>query len=342
MTGEITSVEQLEEMISRPAPRVVETLAGLDGDLIVLGCGGKMGPSLARMAKRAFDEAGIDRRVIGVDLFPSSEQQSRLSGVGVETIRCDLLNEAQLNSLPDAANVVYMVGMKFGSTENQALTWALNAYLPGAVCRKFRNSRITAFSTGNIYGLVPLWSGGSVETDEPNPEGEYAWSALARERVFEHFSRAYNMPVSIVRLNYSNELRYGVLVDIAQKVWTGEPVDVAMGVVNVIWQGDANAMALQTLAKASSPPFVVNIAGPETVSVRRAAQLFGQLMGREPKLVGSEASDALLSNGQLGHQLFGYPRVPVRKLIEWVAAWIMAGGETLGKPTHFETRNGKF
>ncbi|MDH7601397.1 MAG: NAD(P)-dependent oxidoreductase [Armatimonadota bacterium] len=339
---EITSVEQLEEMISRPTPGVVETLAALDGDLIVLGCGGKMGPSLARMAKRAFEEAGKNRRVIGVDLFPSPEQSNKLEQVGVETIKCDLLDETQLNSLPDAPNVVYMVGMKFGSSENQALTWALNAYLPGQVCRKFSNSRITAFSTGNVYGLVPVWSGGSVETDEPKPEGEYAWSALARERVFEHFSRSCGTPVSIVRLNYSNELRYGVLVDIAQKVWAGEPVDVTMGTANVIWQADANAMALQTLAKASSPPFVVNIAGPEIISVRRTAELFGELMGRRPIFTGAEAPDALLSNGQLGHKLFGYPRVPVRRLIEWIAAWIMSGGETLGKPTHFETRDGKF
>jgi nucleoside-diphosphate-sugar epimerase len=338
----ITSLEQLEEMLSRPTPGVVETLGRLDGDLIVLGCGGKMGPSLTRMARRALDEAGSKHRVIGVDLFPLPEDEAKLRQVGVETIRCDLLDENQLNALPDVPNVVYMVGMKFSSSENQALTWALNAYLPGQVCRKYRASRITAFSTGNIYGMVPLWSGGSVESDEPKPEGEYAWSALARERVFEHFSRSYGTRVSIIRLNYSNELRYGVLVDIALKVWSGEPVDVTMGAANVIWQADANAMALQTLAYSASPPFVVNIAGPETISVRRVAEQFGRLMSREVKFTGSEAPDALLSNGQLCHQLFGYPRVSVRQLMEWIAAWIMAGGQTLGKPTHFETRDGKF
>lgn len=338
----ITSLEQLEEMLSRPTPGVVETLARLDGDLIVLGCGGKMGPSLVRMARRAFDEAGVKRRVIGVDVFPSSDQETRLREAGIETIKCDLLDWDGLDSLPDVPNVVYMVGMKFGTSENQALTWALNAYLPGQVCRKYRASRITAFSTGNVYGMVPLWSGGSVESDEPKPEGEYAWSALARERVFEYFSRLNGTPVSLVRLNYSNELRYGVLVDIALKVWSGEPVDVSMGAVNVIWQADAAAMALCSLGYASSPPFVINVAGPETVSVRRVAELFGSLMGCEACFTGCEAPDALLSNAQKAHQMFSYPRVGVRQMIEWIAEWIMSGGETLGKPTHFETRNGKF
>lgn len=338
----ITSLEQLEEMLSRPSPAVVETLARLDGDLIVLGCGGKMGPSLARMARRAFDEAGVKRRVIGVDVFPSPDQETRLREAGIETIRCDLLDQDELDSLPDVPNVVYMVGMKFGTSENQALTWALNAYLPGAVCRKYKNSRMVAFSTGNVYGLVPLWTGGSVETDEPNPEGEYAWSALARERVFEYFSRLNGTPVSLVRLNYSNELRYGVLVDIALKVWQCEPVDVSMGAVNVIWQADAVAMALCSLGCASSPPFVINVAGPETVSVRRVAEQFGSLMEREVCFTGCEAPDALLSNAQKAHQMFGYPRVGVRQMIEWIAGWIMSGGETLGKPTHFETRDGKF
>ncbi|MGQ9455447.1 MAG: NAD-dependent epimerase/dehydratase family protein [Armatimonadota bacterium] len=338
----ISSLEQLEEMLTRPTPVVVETLARLDEDLIVLGCGGKMGPSLARMVRRAFDEAGVGRRVIGVDVFALPDQEARLREAGVETISCDLIDQDGLELLPDVPNVVYMVGMKFGTSENQALTWALNAYLPGAVCRRYKNSRIVAFSTGNVYGLVPLWKGGSVETDEPNPEGEYAWSALARERVFEYFSRLNGTPVSLVRLNYSNELRYGVLVDIALKVWRCEPVDVSMGVVNVIWQADAVAMALSSLGYASSPPFVINVAGPESVSVRRAAEQFGSLMGREVYFTGCEAPDTLLSNAQKAHQMFGYPRVGVRQMIEWIAGWIMSGGETLGKPTHFETRDGKF
>ncbi|MGC8862914.1 MAG: NAD-dependent epimerase/dehydratase family protein [Armatimonadota bacterium] len=342
MVDEITSVDQLEEMISAPSQGVIETLRQLQGDIVVLGAGGKMGPSLARMARRAADEGGVSRRVIGVDLFPSAEQEMKLRAAGVETIRCDLTDQAQLESLPDAANVVFMVGMKFGSTGREALTWALNAFLPGLVCRKYSRSRIVAFSTGNVYGMVPLHSGGSVETDAPNPSGEYAASALARERIFEYFSRTMGIPTSIIRLNYSNEMRYGVLVDIAQKVWNSEPVDVTMGMANVIWQADANAMALQSLAHAASPPFVINAAGPEIVSVRRVALEFGELMGREVVFTGAESPDAFLSNGQLGHRLFGYPRVPVQQMIRWVAKWIMRGGQTLGKPTHFETRDGRF
>ena len=342
MVDEITSIEQLEEMISEPSEGVVEALGRLDGDIIVLGSGGKMGPSLARMAKRASDAAGLLRRVIGVDVFPSGEQEMKLRAARVEPIRCDLMDPAELESLPDAPNVVFMVGMKFGVTGQEALTWAINAFLPGLVCRKYRNSRIAAFSTGNIYGMVPVQSGGSVETDPPNPSGEYATSALGRERVFEHFSRSMSIPASIIRLNYSNEMRYGVLVDIAQKVWAGEPVDVTMGSANVIWQADANAMALQSLERAASPPFVVNVVGPETISIRRVAEQFAGLMGCKATITGTESPDAFLSNGRLGYGLFGRPRVSVQQMIEWIAKWVVRGGESLGKPTHFETRDGRF
>lgn len=340
---EIRSVEELEEMISEPSFAAVEALAKLKGDLIILGVGGKMGPSLATMAKRASVDAGIKRRVIGVDVFPpGNDQESRLRAVGVETIRCDLLDPEQMASLPDAPNVVFMVGMKFGSTGQEPLTWALNSFLPGEVCRKYRNSRIVVFSSGNIYGLTPVTLGGSVETDALNPEGEYATSVLGRERIFQHFSLTNGTPVTLFRLNYSNEMRYGVLVDVARKVWAGEPVDVTMGVANVIWQADANAMALASLDNASSPAFVVNAAGPEMVSIRRAATQFGELMGKEVTITGCEAPDGILSNGQLGHSLFGYPRVGVWQLMQWIAAWTMRGGESLGKPTHFEARDGKF
>jgi nucleoside-diphosphate-sugar epimerase len=340
---EIKSLEQLEEMISEPSFAAVDALAKLDGDIVILGVGGKMGPSLAQMAKRASDDAGIKRRIIGVDAFPAgNDQQSRLESFGIETIKCDLLDSDQMNSLPDAPNVVFMVGMKFGSTGQEPLTWALNSFLPGMVCRKYRKSRIVAFSSGNIYGLTPVTLGGSVESDPPNPEGEYATSVLGRERVFQYFSAAFGTPVTIFRLNYSVEMRYGVLVDIAHKVWAGEPVDVTMGNANVIWQADANAMALASLAYASSPAFILNAAGPEIVSIRRVAQQFAELMGKEVVITGCEAPDALLSNGQLGHKLFGYPRVGVRQMIEWIASWVMRGGESLGKPTHFEVRDGRF
>jgi nucleoside-diphosphate-sugar epimerase len=235
-----------------------------------------------------------------------------------------------------------MAGMKFGSTGQEALTWAMNAYLPGMVCNKYRNSRIVAFSTGNIYGLTEVRRGGSIETDQPNPDGDYAISCLGRERIFEHFSRSLNIPVSIIRLNYAVELRYGVLADLARRVWADEEINVSMGNVNVIWQTDANAMAIQSLAHAATPPFVLNVAGPETLSVRRVCEQFGALMNKTPRLIGIEAPTALLNNGQFGHRLFGYPQVSVEQLIRWIADWVITGGGSLGKPTHFEARDGKF
>jgi len=338
----IESLQQLEDMLSEPTEGVIKTLARLEGDVLILGVGGKMGPSLARMVKRASDAAGVRRRIIGVDIFPSSEQESKLREVGIETIKCNLLDPDDLAKLPDALNVVFMVGMKFGTTGQEALTWAVNAFLPGMVCQKYKNSRMIVFSTGNVYGLSPVTLGGSVETAPPNPEGEYATSALGRERIFEHFSLNFGIPIAIIRLNYAVEMRYGVLVDIAQKVWSGEEIDLTMGNVNVIWQGDAIAMALQSFDYVASPPFVINITGPEILSVRRIAWDFAGLMDKLVEFSGVESPDALLSNGQLGHRLFGYPRVPVQQMIRWIADWVMLGGETLGKPTHFETRDGKF
>ncbi|HET6453930.1 MAG TPA: NAD-dependent epimerase/dehydratase family protein, partial [Armatimonadota bacterium] len=257
----IKSIEQLEDMLSEPSEGVVHTLGRLEGDIIILGVGGKMGPSLARMARRA----APDKKVIGVDLFPSPMDRGRpgdqgLPGFGIETIKCNLLDPEQLAGLPDAPNVIFMVGMKFGSTGQEALTWAMNAFLPGMVAQKYSKSKILAFSTGNIYGLTPIALGGPLENDPPNPTGEYATSALGRERIFEHFSRTLGIPIAIIRLNYANELRYGVLVDVAQKVWAGETIDLTMGNANVIWQGDAISMTLQAFDHVASPPFVVNIA----------------------------------------------------------------------------------
>lgn len=342
MTDEITSVEQLEDAISEPSEGAVEAMGRLSGDIILLGAGGKIGPSLARMAKRASDAAGAKRRITAVDVFPNPKMQSEIEKLGVDTIRCDLLDRKQLDALPDAENVIFMIGMKFGSTGQEALTWALNAYLPGMVCERFSGSRIAAYSTGNVYGLTPVSRGGSVETDAPNPVGEYAMSALGRERVFQYFSLSRGIPVAIVRLNYANELRYGVLVDIANKVWAGEPVDVTMGYANVIWQGDANSMVLQSLEHCASPAFIVNVAGPEIVSVREIAGRFARIMGKPVTITGSEAPDALLSNAQLAYSLFGRPRVSLDRMAEWIARWVMSGGESLGKPTHFESREGKF
>ncbi len=338
----IRSVDQLEEMLSEPTEGVIDTLGRVDGDILILGVGGKVGPTLARMAKRASDAAGVSRRVIGVDLFPNEEIRSRIESSGVETVKCNLLDQEQFNGLPDAKNVVFMVGMKFGSTGQESLTWAMNAFLPGLVAQKYLGSRIVSFSTGNIYGLVPITYGGSVETDTPNPIGDYATSALGRERMFEHFSRTNGTPVSIIRLNYAVEMRYGVLVDVAQQVWAGQPVDVTMGNANVIWQGDATAMTLQSFDLVSAPPFMLNVAGPELVSIRKVAEQYGQLMGKPVAITGTEAPDVLYNNGKLGHRLFGYPKVSLDQMVRWIADWVMRGGDSLGKPTHFESRDGKF
>jgi hypothetical protein len=338
----IRTVEHLEDLLSEPTTGVIETLARLDGDLLLLGVGGKMGPTLARMARRASDAAGCSRRIIGVSRFSSSDQQRQSQSQGIETIRCDLLDPPQLDRLPDVANVVFMTGMKFGSTGQEALTWAMNCYLPGMVSQKFCRSRIVAFSTGNVYGLTPVALGGSVETDPLHPFGDYAQSCVGRERIFEHFSRTLQIPMALLRLNYATEMRYGVLVDLAQRILSGQPIDLTMGHLNAIWQADANAMALCAFDHVSSPPFVVNIAGPELVSVRRISEQIGHLLGRPVVFRGSECSDALLSNGQLGHRLFGYPCVSLQQMLVWIAEWVKRGGESLGKPTHFESRDGKF
>jgi nucleoside-diphosphate-sugar epimerase len=338
----IADVEQLELLLSEPTEAAVAAMGRLDGDLIVLGVAGKMGPTLARMAQRASERAGVTRRIIGVARFSDVRQETRLQAHGIEAIRCDLLDPTQLARLPDVPNVVFMTGMKFGSTGQEAQTWAMNCWLPGMVCQKFRRSRIVAFSTGNVYGLSPAARGGSVEPDAPNPVGDYAMSCLGRERIFEHFSRTYQIPVAMLRLNYATEMRYGVLVDLAQHVREGRPIDLAMGYLNAIWQADANAMALASFDHAARPPFVVNVAGPELLSVRSIAEQFGGLFARPVSFQGAESADALLSNGQMGHRLFGGPRVGAEQLIRWIADWIGRGGETLGKPTHFEVRDGKF
>jgi nucleoside-diphosphate-sugar epimerase len=340
--GSIRDVAHLEELLSEPSEAAIEAMRRADGDVIVLGVAGKMGPTLARMARRAMDAAGVSHRVIGVSRFSSPEQQRTLEAVGVETIRCDLLDDAALARLPDAPHVVFMAGRKFGSTGNEPLTWAMNAHLPALVCARYRGSRIAAFSTGNVYGLTRQGRGGSREDDPPAPVGEYAMSCLARERMFQYFSDANGIPVALLRLNYATEMRYGVLVDLARRIARHEPVDVTMGYVNTIWQGDANAMALAALTHASTPASILNIAGPEELSVRSAATELARLLGTGVTFTGSEAEDALLSNGSRGWELLGRPRVGLDRLMAWTADWTRRGGDHLGKPTQFESRAGRF
>ena len=321
-------------------------MSALDGDIVVLGVGGKMGPTLARMAKRASEMAGVKRRVIGVSRFSSWSSDSPLEGQlqswGIETRRCDLLSAKSLAELPDAANVVFMAGMKFGSTGQEWLTWAINTFLPGLAATRYRHSRIAVFSTGNVYGLSPVSKGGSCEEDALNPAGEYAMSCVGRERIFEHFSRANHTKMSILRLNYAAEMRYGVLLDIALRVNAGQPVPLSMGFLNAIWQADASAMSLQSLGCATSPANILNITGPELLSVRRVAEDFGKILNEPVRFHGEESSDALLSNAQKAHQLFGVPQVNAQRVIAWIADWVQRGGTTLAKPTHFEERAGRF
>ena len=338
----IRDVAELEELLSQPAEATVRALTELKGDIVVLGVAGKMGPTLARMAKRASEMADVQRRVIGVSRFSSPGQELQLRAWGIETVRCDLLDRKSLADLPEAANVVFMAGMKFGSTGQESLTWAMNSYLPGLVSERYCKSRIAVFSTGNVYGLTPVSQGGSREDDRTSPAGEYAMSCLGRERIFEHFSRTNNTPMTILRLNYATELRYGVLVDIAQRVHAGEAVPLAMGYLNAIWQGDACDMSLQALAHASVPPLVVNIAGPELLSVREVAGEFAGKLGKSVRFEGVEASDALLSNAQRAYELFGRPCVSAAQMTSWIADWVGRNGATLAKPTHFEERSGRF
>jgi hypothetical protein len=338
----LTGVEELEELLSRPTPEVVAAMARLDGDLLILGVGGKMGPTLAMMARRAVVEAENDKRVIGVARFSDPTVQGKLDRAGVETIRADLMAEGVLGALPDVPNVVYMVGHKFGTTGQEALTWALNSYLPGLVAQRFRRSRIVVFSSGNVYPLTPVALGGPTEATSPAPVGEYAQSVLGRERIFEYYARQLQIPSVLFRLNYAVEMRYGVLLDVARKVWVGEPIDLSMGHVNLIWQGDANAYALRALHLVEVPPRALNVTGPETVSVRALAQRFGELLGRRPTLQASEGAEALLSNAGQAFKLLGYPSVSLEQVIEWVACWVIDGRAVLDKPTKYGVRDGRF
>jgi nucleoside-diphosphate-sugar epimerase len=333
---------ELEERLSRPTAGVLETLRRHPGDLLVLGAGGKMGPTLCRMARRALDQLEAGGRVLAVSRFSDQAARARLEAQGVETIAADLLDPAALAALPDPANLVFMAGQKFGTQAAPAATWAMNAVIPARVGERFAGIRTVVFSTGNVYPLTPADSAGPDENHPVGPVGEYAMSCLARERIFEHFARARGTPVAIVRLNYAIELRYGVLVDTARRVLDGEPVPLAMGYANVIWQGDASARALQCLDLADTPATVLNLTGPEPVSVRRLAERFGQLLGRTPRFAGTEAPDALLSNARRSLELFGPPSVDLETMLAWTAAWLRRGGRLLGKPTHFETRDGRF
>ena len=334
--------EELEELLSRPTPDVVSSVARSSGDIVVLGASGKMGPSLSRMLRRALDESGRRARVIAVARFSDAAAERRLRDEGIETLRCDLSDRTAVATLPDASNVVFMAGQKFGTAAAPAITWGANTVVPAIAAERYHDARVVAFSTGNVYPLSSVARGGPREAEAVGPVGEYAMSCLGRERVFEYFATTRGMRVAIIRLNYAVDLRYGVLVDIAQRVRTGKPVELRMGFANVIWQGDANAWAIRALELASVPALVLNVTGRETLSVRNVAERFGKRFGCEPRFVGAEAEDALLSDASRAHELFGPPTVSTDMLISWVADWIDRGGALLEKPTHFEARDGRF
>jgi nucleoside-diphosphate-sugar epimerase len=338
---------ELEELLSRPRAETSRALEVCDGDVIVLGAGGKMGPTLARLLARAAATADAragrpSRRVIAVSRFTSGATRRTLDSAGVTTVACDLLDRDAVARLPDAPNVVFMAGHKFGTGDAPAITWAMNTIVPAICAERYAGARIVAFSTGNVYPLTPTVSGGARETDPVGPIGEYAASCVGRERIFELASERDGTRVSIVRLNYAIDLRYGVLTDLAVKVLHGQPIDLRMGYVNVIWQGDANRVAVECLPRASVPPFVVNVTGPTVLSVRELATQLGERLGRSPIFNGDEAPDALLSNTERMVSSFAPPDVPIDWMLTWVAAWVRDGRPLLGRPTHFEERTGRF
>jgi hypothetical protein len=334
----ITDLASLDELLCRPSQELIDDLNKVDGDIIILGAAGKMGPTLAGLAKAASPK----RRVIGVARFSEPGVKQWLESRGIETIGCDLLDEAEINALPKSPNVVFMAGRKFGAEGDLALTWAMNSYVPALVAQAFRHSRIVAFSTGCVYQFVPVDGKGSDESMAPNPRGEYAQSCVGRERMFEYFSRKYHSPGRLFRLNYAIDMRYGVLHDIATKVWQGQPIDVSLSHVNFIWQGDASSQALRCLAHCETPTSPINVSGHEILVVRNLAAKFGERFGREPVIVGKEEPTAWLTNTSQAVKLFGLPVVDTDQLIAWTADWVARSMPSFGKPTKYEVRDGRY
>lgn len=338
LPARIDSVEALDELLSRPSEALVRDLGHLNGDLMILGVGGKMGPALARLARNA----AAHKRIVAVARFSTPGLREELEHTGIETIAADLLDREAVRALPHVPNIVFMAGYKFGAGDNPALTWAMNVHMPALVAEHFYRSRLVAFSTGCVYPFVPVSQGGATEAMPPDPPGEYAMTCVGRERMFQHFSALHGTPGRLFRLNYAIDLRYGVLFDIARKVRDGVPLDLTMGHVNVIWQGDAAAQALRCLLHCTSPTTPLNVSGPETLSVRWLAAEFGRRLERTPVLTGVEAAECWLTNTAEAARLFGYPVVPLATMLDWVAEWVAQDRPSLGKPTKFEVRSGVY
>jgi nucleoside-diphosphate-sugar epimerase len=334
--------EKLDKMLTTPTRPLIESMGQIKGDIMILGAGGKMGPTLAILAAQARQASRTPGRIIAVSRFSDPIAAELLRSGGVETIQADLLADGALDALPDAPNIIYMAGRKFGTAGGEAETWALNASLPTLVSRRFTDANIVVFSTGNIYPPARLAAGGCTEETLPEPVGEYAMSALARERIFEHASRVHGSRVLLYRLNYAVDLRYGVLHDLAGKILEDKPISMRTPAFNCIWQGYANEVALRSLLLAASPAGRLNVTGPETVTVSWAASQLGMHLGRQPVFVDEPSDQAYLSNAGKCFQLFGYPAVSLNTLIRWQAEWIMSGCRSLGKPTHFEEQGGKY
>jgi hypothetical protein len=338
----VDNERELERALSEPYEEDIEAVKKLGGDLLILGAGGKMGPTLVQRAVLAFQRAGVPWNVYAASRFSDLVARKKLEQLGARTVTADLMDEANSEPLPDCPNVLYMVGFKFGSTDNPERTWAVNSYLPGRVAERFQDSRIVAFSTGNVYPLVGVTSGGATEDTLPDPLGEYAQSCLGRERILEYFCEHNSTPVCLLRLNYAVEARYGVLLELAQKVHARNPVSVTMGHVNVIWQGDANSVALRAFESCGVPAEVLNLTGQQTLSVRSIGTELGKRFGVKPIFEGEEQPTALLSNASRCHGLFGPPKVAVSEMLDLIVHWIRIKGPTLGKPTKFEIRDGSF
>ena len=338
----ISTEAELDEVMTRPSAALQAFIATVHGPLVVLGAGGKMGPSLCKRARRAADAAGHDLDVIAVSRFTDARVREDLDAAGIQTVACDLMDAAALGQLPRAKNVIYLVGMKFGTGRAPARTWAVNTLIPAHTMAHYAGARIVALSTGNVYPLVPVAGGGAVESSPMTPVGEYANACVARERIFEYCAGESATPVVLVRLNYAIDLRYGVLVDIARRIQAGEPVDVTTGFLNCIWQGDANDMILRSLALAAIPPAPLNLTGPEIHSVRSLAKRLGALMDRPVRFTGEEAETALLSDPAVACARLGDPLVSIDTMLRWTAHWVEQGGALLDKPTHFEVRDGKY
>jgi len=342
MTDLIQTEDALDEVLTRPRPVLVEFIRQVSSPLVILGAGGKMGATLARLARRAAEAARCELELVAVSRFSDESGRRRLEEHGVRTQRADLLERDGIRKLPDSANVIYLVGLKFGTAQNPSLTWAVNTLAPAHAVERYASARVVALSTGNVYPYVPVGCGGATEDHPLTPMGEYANAAVARERLFEYASRRNSTRIALLRLIYAVELRYGVLVDIARKVWAGEPVNVANGCFNCIWQGDANEMILRALNLASSPPAAFNLTCPAAVSVREVAGRFSELLGRPAKFIGAESDTALLGNaGKLGAEL-GPPATPLEDILDWTAQWVKSGGRYWNKPTHFEVRDGQY